>query len=572
VERTILNKIISLPETCGVYIFKNKEGKIIYIGKAVKLRRRVQSYFRESSWKNEKVRKIAEEAFDIEFILVPSEREALLLESNLIYKHKPRYNILLKESRFYPYIYLSNDEFPYVELRRDRKAPGTYFGPYTSTKLVRSMLELLQRIFKVRSCNLPLNRIKKACFLHHLKMCSAPCIGKITKDEYQKSLDGLIEFLEGNTLKVRLSLEDRMYKLADNLQFEQAKEIRDVLNSMDRLYSKQAVDVPQDLSVDVIALSSGILILLEIRGGMLLGKLVYDFPEGKVSDFIGQFYLTKEKNRPKNLIVAGLRKSEASQLKAEFEYIGKPRNEFESRLMKIAFQNIEQELNMRIGATEALKQAKNLLGLKKIPRLIEGIDISHTQGLMTVASLVVFSSGKPDKSKYRRYRIRNLETPNDFEALATVIKRRYSKHPLPDLLFIDGGLPQLEAVSKALDELHQKGEIIGLAKKEEEIVFPDKRGKLKLPLDHPVMKLLTSIRDETHRFAVNYHRYLRERRYLGSEIDKIPGIGPKRKKLLIQHFKSVSKIKKASERELLEVIKNKKIVEEILKWAKENGG
>ncbi|OAA30110.1 excinuclease ABC subunit C [Kosmotoga arenicorallina S304] len=571
-KRALQNKISSLPETCGVYIFKNSEGKIIYIGKAVKLKRRVQSYFRESSWKDEKVRKIAEESSDMDFIIVPSEREALLLEANLIYKYKPRYNILLKESRFYPYIYISRDEFPYVELRRDRKAPGMYFGPYTSTRLVRSILELLQRIFKVRSCKQSLDRIKKACFLYHLKMCSAPCVGKITKEEYKKSLDNFIEFLEGNTLSVRTSLEERMYRLADNLQFEQAKEIRDVLDSMDKLYSRQAVDVPQDLSIDVLALSSGILVLLEIRGGMLLGKLVYDFPEGKVSDFISQFYLAREKHRPKSLIVSGLRKTETNMFKSEFEYIGKPRTEFESRLMKIAFQNIEQELNIRIGAVETLKQTRNILGLKKIPRFIEGIDISHTQGLMTVASLVVFESGKPDKSRYRRYRIRNLEVPNDFEALATVIKRRYSKHPLPDLLFIDGGFPQLRAVSEALEELNLKTEIVGIAKEEEEIVFPDSRGKLKLPPDHPVMKLLVSIRDETHRFAVNYHRYLRERRFVSSEIDGIPGIGPKRKRLLMKHFKSVSRIKKASEEELCKVIKNKKIVAEILKWAKENGG
>ncbi|AKI98084.1 excinuclease ABC subunit UvrC [Kosmotoga pacifica] len=571
-KNALLAKIRSLPETSGVYIFKNKKNEIIYIGKAIKLKRRVQSYFRESSWRDEKTKKIAEEASDLEFIVVPTEREALLLEANLIHKHKPRYNILLKESRFYPYIYISNDEFPYVELRRDRKKPGTYFGPYTSARLVRTMLELLERIFKIRSCSQELSRIKKACFLYHLRMCSAPCIGKISMEEYQKNLSGFIEFLEGNTLKVRNSLEKRMYKLAENLQFEQAKEIRDVLDSMDRLYSRQAVDVPQDLSVDVVAQSSGIVTLLEIRGGMLLGKLVYEFPDGTIFDFISQFYFAEQKRLPKNLLVLALNRNEISQISSYFEYVGKPRNEFEARLMKIALENIEQELKVRIGAIDSLKQTKNLLGLKKVPRLIEGIDISHTQGLMTVASVVVFNSGKPEKSKYRRYRIRELEIPNDFEALATVIKRRYSKHPLPDLLLIDGGVPQLRAVSEALSKLKLDTDLIGIAKEEEEIVFPDERGKLKLPLDHPVQRLLLSIRDEAHRFAVNYHRYIRERRYLGSELDKIPGIGPKRKKQLLQHFGSVTKIKKASEKELMQIIKNRRVVFEILQWAKENGG
>lgn len=573
-KNELLAKVRELPEKPGIYIFKDKKGEIIYIGKAKKLRKRVSSYFRTSTLEqNGKAKELYHEIDDLEFIVVPTEKEALLLEANMIYQHKPKFNVLLKDSKRYPYIFISDDEFPYVFITRIRDKKGIYYGPYTSIVLVRNLLDLLQKIFKLRSCMDNRDcRKGRPCFLYHLRMCSAPLAGEISRVEYQRQVRGFMDFLDGKTLEVRKQLEKRMQKLAENLQFEKAKEIRDVLVSFDRLYSKQAVDVSENYSADFIVLDSGIVTLLEVRGGLLLGKLAFDFPEGTIKDFIQQFYYGQNHRKPPVLIVPGLNKSEIREIADDFEYIGNPRNEEEKRLLLIASDNTVEELRIRLKVQQSLKMAKELLGLSRIPEIIEGVDISHTQGVYTVASVVVFRNGQPDKMSYRRYRITELNEPNDFEALKILMKRRYSKHPPPDLLLVDGGAPQLAAVLEALEELGlEKMDFIGLAKEEEEIVFPDNRGRLKLSPDHPVLRLLTTIRDESHRFAVNYHRILRERRFSTSKLDDIPGIGPKRRRALIRAFGSVTNIKRANKEDLMKVIKNRKIVEQILIWAKKQG-
>ena len=568
----LLDKIRVLPDSPGIYIFKNEIKEIIYVGKAIKLKKRVYSYFRVSNQnKYEKVRKIAEETQNMDFIVVHNEKEALVLEANLIYENKPKYNIRMKESRRYPYIRITDEEFPRIDITRNKGESGTYFGPYTSMYIVRKLVELLQRIFQV--CRYDCNYAKKdrVCFFYHVKMCSGPCQGKISKEDYMINVDGLKQFLDGETTYVRENLEDRMYKLAENLQFEQAKNIRDVLSNMDILYAKQAVEVGEDVNLDLIAVSSGFAALLSVRGGMLLGKLIFDFKEGTVSEFITQFYYGGNHKKPPVVIIDGISQKDKRQFNSDFKYLGKPRNKSEERLLAIAYENINEEMKIRLNSIQSIKNTKEILGLSKLPKRIEGIDISHTQGLYTVASLVVFINGKPDKNEYRRYRIANVEHPDDFLSMETVIKRRYSKHPVPDLLFIDGGEPQLRAVKKALDELKINAlDFIGLAKEREEIVFPDKRERLYLPPEHPVKRLITSIRDETHRFAINYHRVLREKRFKKSKIDSIPGIGPKRKRLLIEKFKTFKRIKNASEEELQEIINNKRVVKELMDWFRNN--
>ena len=570
----ILNKASQLPEEPGVYIFKDEKNAIIYVGKAKKLKRRVLSYFRESTWsQNEKARRIAEESEDLDFIMVTSEREALLLEANLIFSKKPKYNVFLKDSRTYPYIYISAEEYPYIAITRTKELEGTYFGPYTSAGLVRKLLEFLQKAFKIRTCTYDLGRIKRPCFLYHLKMCSAPCVEKVSPEEYQEQLSALTEFLEGDTIKVREALLKRMTVLSEALQFERAAEIRDILSSMDDLYAFQGVEAPLDLKADILAVSAGLAALLQVRGGMLLGKLVFDFPDGTPMDFTTQFYYAKKNRIPKSLIVTGLKKKDVRQFRRDFDYIGDPRDEQEERLLSIAFKNIDEELKIRLNAAHSLRQAQQILGLKRFPSRIEGIDISHTQGLYTVASVVVFDNGKPNKSEYRRYRISELEEPNDFEAMATVVKRRYTKYPLPDLLLIDGGEPQLRAVEKAFAEIGiEEYEIVGLAKEFNELVFLDNRDRVRLKEEHPVLRMIISIDNEAHRFAINYHRVLRERRFLTSKIDDIPGIGPKRKKALLKAFGSIKGISKASEDDLRSVLKNSKAVEAVTRWASEKSG
>jgi len=570
----ILNKASQLPEEPGVYIFKDQKGVVVYVGKAKKLKRRVLSYFRESTWaKNEKAKRIAEEAEDLDFIMVTSEREALLLEANLIFNGKPKYNVFLKDSRTYPYIYISADQYPYLGITRTKELEGSYFGPYTSAGLVRKLLEFLQKVFRIRTCSYDLSRVKRPCFLYHLKMCSAPCVEKVTPEEYREQLSALTEFLEGDTLKVREALLKRMTVLSEAMQFERAAEIRDILSTMDDLYAFQGVEAPLDLKADILAVSTGLAALLQVRGGMLLGKLVFDFPDGTPVDFITQFYYAKGNRIPKALIVTGLKKKDIRQFKRDFHYIGDPRNEQEERLLSIAFKNIDEEQKIRLNAAHSLRQAQQILGLKRFPSRIEGIDISHTQGLYTVASVVVFDNGKPNKSEYRRYRISELEEPNDFEAMATVIKRRYTKHPLPDLLLIDGGEPQLRAVEKAFAEIGMdEYEVVGLAKEFNELVFLDSRERVKLKEEHPVLRMIISIDNEAHRFAVNYHRVLRERRFQTSKIDDIPGIGPKRKKALLRAFGSVKGIAEASEADLYGVLKNSKAVDAVVQWANEKSG
>jgi len=570
----ILNKASQLPEEPGVYIFKDEKNAIIYVGKAKKLKRRVLSYFRESTWsQNEKARRIAEESEDLDFIMVTSEREALLLEANLIFSKKPKYNVFLKDSRTYPYIYISAEEYPYIAITRTKELEGTYFGPYTSAGLVRKLLEFLQKVFKIRTCTYDLGRIKRPCFLYHLKMCSAPCVEKVSPEEYQEQLSALTEFLEGDTIKVREALLKRMTVLSEALQFERAAEIRDILSSMDDLYAFQGVEAPLDLKADILAVSAGLAALLQVRGGMLLGKLVFDFPDGTPMDFITQFYYAKKNRIPKSLIVTGLKKKDVRQFRRDFDYIGDPRDEQEERLLSIAFKNIDEELKIRLNAAHSLRQAQQILGLKRFPSRIEGIDISHTQGLYTVASVVVFDNGKPNKSEYRRYRISELEEPNDFEAMATVVKRRYTKYPLPDLLLIDGGEPQLRAVEKAFAEIGiEEYEMVGLAKEFNELVFLDNRDRVRLKEEHPVLRMIISIDNEAHRFAINYHRVLRERRFLTSKIDDIPGIGPKRKKALLKAFGSIKGISEASEDDLRSVLKNSKAVEAVTRWASEKSG
>jgi len=570
----ILNKASQLPEEPGVYIFKDEKNAIIYVGKAKKLKRRVLSYFRESTWsQNEKARRIAEESEDLDFIMVTSEREALLLEANLIFSKKPKYNVFLKDSRTYPYIYISAEEYPYIAITRTKELEGTYFGPYTSAGLVRKLLEFLQKVFKIRTCTYDLGRIKRPCFLYHLKMCSAPCVEKVSPEEYQEQLSALTEFLEGDTIKVREALLKRMTVLSEALQFERAAEIRDILSSMDDLYAFQGVEAPLDLKADILAVSAGLAALLQVRGGMLLGKLVFDFPDGTPMDFITQFYYAKKNRIPKSLIVTGLKKKDVRQFRRDFDYIGDPRDEQEERLLSIAFKNIDEELKIRLNAAHSLRQAQQILGLKRFPSRIEGIDISHTQGLYTVASVVVFDNGKPNKSEYRRYRISELEEPNDFEAMATVVKRRYTKYPLPDLLLIDGGEPQLRAVEKAFAEIGiEEYEMVGLAKEFNELVFLDNRDRVRLKEEHPVLRMIISIDNEAHRFAINYHRVLRERRFLTSKIDDIPGIGPKRKKALLKAFGSIKGISEASEDDLRSVLKNSRAVEAVTRWASEKSG
>jgi len=553
-KEKIRKKILLAPEEPGVYIFKNK-GVPIYIGKAKRLSNRLRSYLNPQT---EKVFRIGEEADELETIVVMNEREAFILEANLIKKYRPKYNVRLKDTDFYPYIRISDDEIPYVEIVKRKLWDGTYFGPYTSVQFVRNLLEILQKIMGFRTCKSDLKRIKRPCFLYHLGRCIGPCIGNI--ESHEEAIRKLREFLSGNMEEVFDYLKEKMETHSKMLDFENAAKYRDLLLNLSNVLESQGVVFEENINCDVLVHAHDLFVVLRVRNGYLVGKISFEMEGGNVEDFIREYYISGRGDIPKTLILeSDLDEMDYSSL--GFEYVGPPRSTTEEDLLEKAKKNLENELKMRGLRKEALEELMKLLNMKDFPYRIEGIDISHLQGKYTVASLVVFEDGFPKKGDYRRYKIEQ-DHPDDYESIRTVVKRRYSKHPLPNLLFVDGGIGQVNAAIEALKEIGKDCPVVGLAKKEETVVFENR--EIHLPHDHPVLRLLVQIRDETHRFAVSYHRKRREKESLRSVLDNVPGIGPIRKKKLIEHFGSLENIRSASLEEIARVIGSTEIARRVL--------
>jgi excinuclease ABC subunit C len=566
-DRKVLKNI---PNEPGVYIFKDKNSKPIYIGKAKKLKNRLSSYFNKSNQeKNEKVEKIVSEAEFLDYIVVRNEDESLILESNLIFTHKPKYNILLKDTRVYPYIAITKEEYPQIKLVRTKKGENAHFyGPYSNVGMVRGIIEIIQWVYKVRTCERKLDRKSKPCFLFHLGKCFAPCYVDVDKKEYNKAIGKVKRFLKGNIKSIRNYIEESMQQYAKILNFEKAAQLRDLLFKLDRLFVPIGVEMIHNKNIDIIAKDEEypIVVLLIIRQGYLISKLTFTIDDD-INEFIHQYYLIRKNIIPDEIwikdydtiddeIIHYLNKNGLKAIKDL-----KIENE---ELYTITNRNLKEEVKKQTDLGNILKQAKEILSLRKIPYRIEGIDISHLQGIYTVASLITFENGKPKKEDYRRYRLDEFKEPNDFESIRTVIRRRYTKHPLPDLLFIDGGKGQVNAAVEALKEIgFNDVDVVGIAKEDERIVFPGNIEDLHLPLDHPVLRMLIFMRDETHRFAITFNRKLRAKRFEKSRLDDIPGIGPKRKKELINHFGSLDEIAKATWEEINEVIKNEKVAKKI---------
>lgn len=552
-RETLKRKILLAPDSPGVYVFKN-EGGPIYIGKAKKLSARLRSYLSPST---EKIVHMLEEARDLELIVVESEKEALLLEANLIREYKPKYNVRLKDTEYYPYIRISNDEIPYVEVVKRKREDGTYFGPYTSVQFTKALLETLQMIYGFRTCRRDLKKVKKPCFLYHLHRCVGPCVGRT--EEHKKAVENLKNFLKGHIGEVMEFLRKKMELHSTMLDFENAAKYRDLLFNLSHLLESQDVVLPEPLNADILVHDRDLFVLLRVRDGYLIGKIVLEMEGGDVEDFIREYYLVSGNDLPTVLLLQ--ERTETDYTVLGLEYVGPPRNELEGSLLEKAKRNLENEINIRGLKKNALSEMVNLLGLTTYPYRIEGIDVSHAQGKYTVASLVVFEDGYPKKNDYRRYRL-DLERPDDYAAIREVIKRRYSKHPLPNLIFVDGGRGQVNAVLEALEELKLSCDVVGLAKSDETVVTPSL--ELRLPRDHPVLKVLIQVRDEAHRFALKYHRLKREKQILESILNEIPGVGPVRKKRLVEHFGSIENIKKSSLDELAKIVGSVKVAKEIL--------
>lgn len=552
-RENLKRKILLAPDSPGVYVFKN-EGGPIYIGKAKKLSARLRSYLSPST---EKIAHMLEEARDLELIVVESEKEALLLEANLIREYKPKYNVRLKDTEYYPYIRISNDEIPYVEVVKRKREDGTYFGPYTNVQFTKALLETLQMIYGFRTCKRDLKKVKKPCFLYHLHRCVGPCVGRT--EEHKNAVENLKNFLKGHIGEVMEFLRKKMELHSTMLDFENAAKYRDLLFNLSHLLESQDVVLPEPLNADILVHDRDLFVLLRVRDGYLIGKIVLEMEGGDVEDFIREYYLVSGNDLPAVLLLQ--ERTETDYTVLGLEYAGPPRNELEGSLLEKAKRNLENEINIRGLKKSALSEMVNLLGLTAYPYRIEGIDVSHAQGKYTVASLVVFEDGYPKKNDYRRYRL-DLEHPDDYAAIREVIKRRYSKHPLPNLVFVDGGRGQVNAVLEALEELKLSCDVVGLAKSDETVVTPSL--ELRLPRDHPVLRVLIQVRDEAHRFALKYHRLKREKQILESILNEIPGVGPVRKKRLVEHFGSIENIKKSSLDELAKIVGSVKVAKEIL--------
>ena len=573
----VREKLKLLPENPGVYIMKDAAGKIIYVGKAVVLKNRVRQYFQSSRNHTPKVRAMVAKVADFEFIMTASEVEALILECNLIKKHRPRYNISLKDDKSYPYVKVTlQDDFPRVFLTHHiRKDGARYFGPYTNVTAVHESLKLLRRLFPLRNCKTLQDR---PCLEYHIKRCLAPCAGKISKEEYGAMIRSVLMFLEGRTVDVEKELEYRMKKAAEAYHFELAARLRDQLAAVKKVAEKQNI-VTGAGDQDAIGMARseiGVCVqVFFIRSGKMIGREHFllqgsedESDEALLAAFLQQYYhratfIPREILLPMDLAEVSLLETWLAEKKGAKVQLLVPQRGTKHDIVAMAASNAEKFLSdeaarirqanaQTLGAVEELGR---YLGLENPPNRMECFDISHIQGSETVASMVVFEGGLPKKSDYRRFKINSTEgKPDDFLSMREVTQRRYGDLPeseLPDLIVIDGGKGQLSSALEIIRGAgHKDVPVVGLAKQFELVFREGESEPVVLPRHSQALYLIERIRDEAHRFAITYHRKLRGKRNLVSVLDHIVGIGPARRKSLWSTFGTIAKIKAASVDEL----------------------
>lgn len=569
-----------LPVKPGVYIMHDASDRVIYVGKAVVLKNRVRSYFRQSGQHSVKVQALVAHVERIETIVTDSEIEALILECNLIKKYRPRYNIMLKDDKTYPYLKVTmHEDFPRLFVtRRVLKDGAAYYGPYADVGAMHATVKLLRSMFPIRKCrNMNPDR---PCLQYHIKRCLAPCAGYISKEAYRRMVDNICLVLDGKTADLKHRLKDEMQEAAEALNFENAARLRDQLQAVERLDEQQkAVLDAGDLDIVGYAADSFsvCLQLFFVRAGKLIGRKEFFLPVGDteqevIAAFLQQYYDQEDIFIPKEIFLSTL--PEAGEVAVLSQWLTgkaghkvellKPQRGDKAKLLKLACENalkliqekerlgqLQQESNL-----EAAEDLQKAVGVNKPLTRMECFDISHTQGAETVASMVVFKDGAASKSDYRRFKLLSTEgKPDDFKSMQEVVYRRYSKYEsLPDLVIIDGGKGQL---SSALEVIRGLGlaelPVIGLAKREEEIFLEGRHESILLDKESAALHLIQRIRDEAHRFAITYHRKLRGKRNLVSILDHVEGIGPKRRQALWQHFSSLEEMKAATVAELAAV-------------------
>jgi excinuclease ABC subunit C len=590
------SKLDHLPEQPGVYLMKNAAGDILYVGKAAVLAHRVRSYFKKGGDQTPKTRLLLSQVEDLETIVTRSELEALILESNLIKRYRPKFNIILRDDKQYPYLRLPvRENFPRLTVvRKVQKDGALYYGPYTDAGALKSTIKVIRKVFPLATCEIEIDgTAERACIEFEIKRCMAPCIGNQSREDYHQIVTHVRQFLEGRDTELLDGLREQMHIAADRQAFEEAARLRDRIVSIERTLEKQRIAQTTATDQDVFGLArQGTAVDLQIlfvRGGLLIGRKDFFWPEAsETSDeelvrcTVEQFY-NKDGLPPRELLVpipladATLIEAWLSEKRGAAVRVIAPERGVKHQLVLLAEENAAAALTDHLRNEETGRQAveelKRLLRLEKIPRRIEGFDISNTMGSESVASFVVWEEGQAKKSDYRKFRIKTVTGANDFASMKEAVARRYGETenlPLPDLVLIDGGLGQLAAAMDGLKDAGHTGlPIIGLAKakgeKEERIFLPGRKNPIILKPTSPATHLLQRIRDEAHRFAITYHRKLRGKALVSSKLDQIIGVGEIRRNTLLRTFGSLDKIAAATDKQLREAGLAPKTVAELRK-------
>lgn len=603
-----------LPREPGVYIMRDDRDVILYVGKAVNLHNRVRSYFRENIGRGPAIDKMVTLIARFEYIVTDSELEALVLENNLIKEYSPKYNTLLKDDKTYPYIKVTlGEEFPRILFSRTmKKDKSKYFGPFTSAAAVKDTIELLNKLYCLRTCNRTLPRdtgLERPCLNYHIKQCLAPCQGYVGREQYREQINQALDFLNGNYQVILKDLETKMQTAAEKLDFEAAAEYRDLYNSVKQVSQKQKITDSVGEDKDILALyqdeTEAVVQVFFVRDGKLIGREHYymthvsgDDKPGILGNFVKQFYagtpfIPRELMLQYEIEDSELIEKWLSERKGGRVHIRVPKIGAKEKLVELAAQNakhiLEQDrerLKREEGRTiGAVKEIAAILGLEHIERM-EAFDISNINGFENVGSMIVFEKGKPKPSDYRKFRIRTVSGPDDYACMREVLTRRFthgmeeraelaekeldreygSFTKFPDLLMMDGGRGQVNIALSVLDELHIDIPVCGMVKDDNHRTRGLYFQNVELPIDtrSEGFKLITRVQDEAHRFAIEYHRSLRSKSQVKSVLDDIPGVGPARRKALMRHFKSISEIREASVEELLAIPElNRRAAEDI---------
>ncbi|MFX1371407.1 MAG: excinuclease ABC subunit UvrC [Promethearchaeota archaeon] len=588
----------SLPNEPGVYLFSDKRGSIIYVGKAINLKKRVNQYFLKSSYSDpfyeEKIKELVKLIHSVEYIITENEKEALILENIQIKKHHPRFNVIMRDSKTYPWVaFFYSEDFPRIRVLRNPEKysqDNIFLGPYTDKKEIIRILRDLRKIFPYCSCKKPLKKKKRACLYYQLKLCPGPCISEITKEEYIDNIKKIELFLRGETDELKNQITEKMLKSSKNQDFESAAFWRDKLEDINHATDRQHVIMSHEDNKDIIGFYSSqnymALVIIHIREGKILNRRSFAFDlreklikKTEIINSILEQYYQNFKSKLPDIIVIPDTNNQYTFLSAFLKDIKEDLqirtqiNENEVSLQRIANKNakvmVEQQIQMeqikmddKEFRVKVLEETKEILDLPTIPRIIEGFDISNIEGKDATGSMVYFLKGKPYNKYYRHFKIRSKSSPDDVAMMKEVIRRRYNmllerNLELPDLILVDGGKGQLNAGISVLKELGLNIPIIGLAKKFEEIYLTSRKDPLALPKNSSVLKLFQRVRDESHRFAVRLQKKQRKKRVTGSILDDIEGVGPITRNKLLKHFGSVDKIKKATLEEISQIIGEK---------------